>query len=114
MTRRDPGVRLRHMFDHAREAVEMARGRTREDLESDRQFNLALVRLLEIIGEAGARVPNADRDRWPSIPWTDIVGMRNRIVHGYDVVNFDIVWSIVRNDLPQLIVELDRLIDGGR
>ncbi len=57
MTRHDPRVRLRHMLDHAVEAVEMADGRVREDFDRDRQFNLAIVRLLEIIGEAAARVP---------------------------------------------------------
>jgi len=52
MTRHDTPVRLRHMLDHAREAVDMAQGRKREDLDADRQLNLALVRLLEIVGEA--------------------------------------------------------------
>jgi len=60
------------MLDHAREAVEMARGRKRSDLESDRQFNLALVRLLEIIGEAANRVPEEERARITDIPWPQI------------------------------------------
>ena len=110
MTRHDPKVRLRHMLDHAREAVEMARGRTRADLDSDRQLNLSLARLLEIIGEAAARIPQAERDRSPGVPWVDIVGLRNRLIHGYDMVNFDILWEIVQDDLPPLVAEIERVL----
>ena len=99
-------VRLRHMLDHALEAVEMARGRTRADLEQDRQLNLSLVRLLEIVGEAAARVSEEMRQQCPTIPWPEIIGLRNRLIHGYDSVDFDILWDIVTNDLPQLIIDL--------
>ena len=110
MTRHDPKMRLRHMLDRAREAVEMARGRTREDLDSDRQLNLSLVRLLEVVGEAAGRIPQAERGLLPGVPWADIVGLRNRLVHGYDVVNFDILWTIVQDDLPPLVAELERVL----
>jgi uncharacterized protein with HEPN domain len=96
------------MLDHAREAVVMARGRKRGDLDSDRQFNLALVRLLEIIGEAANRVPEDQRARMPEIPWAQIVGMRNRLIHGYDEVDFDVLWEIVSRDLPKLMELLQR------
>ena len=68
MSRNESLVRLRHMLEHAREATGMARGRTRADLDGDRQLNLALVRLLEIIGEAARRVPEQDRARYASLP----------------------------------------------
>lgn len=110
MTRHDPTVCLRHMLDHAREAVQMAHGRRREDLDSDRQLNLALVRLLEIIGEAASRLPAPDRGRYPAIPWSDVVGLRNRLIHAYDQVNFDILWAIVQQDLPPLVAELERIL----
>ena len=84
MTRRNERIGLLHMLDHAVEAVQMIRGHTREDLDGDRKLNLALVRLVEIIGEAATRVTPDVRNRHPGIPWLDIVGMRNRIVHGYD------------------------------
>jgi uncharacterized protein with HEPN domain len=89
------GVRLRHMLDHAREAVSMVQGKTRVDLDTDRKLNLALVRLLEIIGEAAGRISKADRDRYSNIPWAEIVGLRNRLIHGYDEVDLDILWEIV-------------------
>ena len=106
MTRRDDTTRLRHMLDHAVEAVEMIRGRVRDDLDADRKLNLALVRLVEIVGEAAARVSEAERKRVPQIPWEDIIGMRNRVVHGYDEVDFDILWDVVELHLPPLIIEL--------
>jgi uncharacterized protein with HEPN domain len=94
------------MLDHAREAIEMIQGRKRADLDHDRQFNLALVRLLEIIGEAAKRVPEAQRTRIPEIPWAQIVSLRNRLIHGYDEVDFDILWQIVTRDLPNLVATL--------
>ncbi len=101
-------VYLRDMLDHAREAAEMASGRKRADLDRDRQFNLALVRLLEIIGEAANRVPEDLRERFPGIPWRQIVSLRNRLIHGYDEVDCDILWKIVTDDLPDLVKALDR------
>jgi uncharacterized protein with HEPN domain len=111
MTRHDDPTRLRHMLDHAIEAVEMAKGRRREDLEGDRQFCLAMTRLVEIVGEAAARVSADGQRKWPAIPWAEVVGLRNRLIHGYDAVDLDILWTIVQDDLPALIVELRRAMD---
>jgi len=98
------------MLDHALEAVQIAQGRTRADLDADRLFNLAMTRLLEIIGEAAARVTQATRDRYPEVPWGAIAGMRNRLIHGYDAVDFDILWDVVQHDLPALIADLQRIL----
>jgi uncharacterized protein with HEPN domain len=105
MPRRDADVRLRHMLDAAREGVQMAQGKTCADLDADRPLNLSLVRLLEIVGEAANRTPARERAKYPGIPWAQIVGLRNRLIHGYDNVDFDILWQIVTEDLPPLIVQ---------
>ncbi len=84
MSRDKNVVRLRHMLDHAREAIHLARGKARSDLDTDRQLNLSLVRLLEIIGEAAVRISREDQAGYTGIPWADIVGLRNRLIHGYD------------------------------
>jgi uncharacterized protein with HEPN domain len=109
MSGHDGAVSLRQMLDHAREALEMARGRTREDLDTDRMLNLALVRLLEILGEAANRISIEQRGRIPQIPWSQLVGLRNRLIHGYDNVDFDILWQIIVQDLPPLVNELERI-----
>lgn len=111
MSRRDADLPVRHMLDHAREALAMVEGRTREDLDRDRQLELALTRLLEIVGEAANRVPEEVRTRYPTVPWRYVVDFRNRLIHGYDSVDLDIVWSIVRTDLPDLVRALDEPVD---
>lgn len=80
---KDDRVRLRHMLDAASEAVEFAKGKTRADLERDRLLVLGLLKCIEIVGEAAARVSPDVQSRYPRIPWLDIVGMRNRLVHVY-------------------------------
>jgi uncharacterized protein with HEPN domain len=98
------------MLDHAREAVALVQGKRRVDLDSDRLLNLALVRLLEIIGEAANRIP--EQARYPQIPWPQIVSLRNRLIHGYDSVDFDILWQIVTEDLPPLIASLEGIVSS--
>jgi uncharacterized protein with HEPN domain len=110
MSRRDPNIRLRHMLAHASEAVTLVAGHSRADLEHDRTLQLALVRLLEIVGEAAAHVPSQVTTQYPEIPWAQIVGLRNRLIHGYDTVDLDIVWSILTDDLPPLVAQLRRLL----
>jgi uncharacterized protein with HEPN domain len=110
MSRRKPMVYVRHMRDHAREAVEMARGRSRGDLDADRMLNLSLVRLMEVIGEASRRVPNEFRSGYPRVPWRDISDLRNQLIHAYDTVDFDTLWRIIQDELPPLIEQLESII----
>ena len=102
-------IRLRHMLDHAREAADLAKSRNRSDLDTDRLLGLGLVRLLEIVGEAAGRISEGLRAEQTSIPWPRIVGLRNRLVHGYDSVDMDILWEILTNDLPPLIESLQAI-----
>ena len=106
-------VSFRHMLDHALEAVAMTKGKTRADLDKDRQLNLAVVRLLEIIGEAASRIPKEDQARYTDISWSEIISLRNRLIHGYDTVDFDILWQIVSQDLPNLIESLRKALREG-
>jgi uncharacterized protein with HEPN domain len=111
MSKREPTVLLRHMLDFAREAVAFVEGKTREDIQNDRLLNLALVHLVELVGEAANRVPREIRDTLPGIPWAQIVGMRNRLIHGYDFVDYDILWQTLIEDLPVLIRALEETSD---
>lgn len=112
MSRRDDAVPMRHMLDHAREAVAMVRGRARRDLDADRLLQLALTRILEIVGEAANRVTPPGRAKHPDIPWSEMINTRNRIVHGYDTVDYDIVWLILTEELPPLVAALERALPG--
>lgn len=78
-------------------------GRSREDLDANRMLALALVRSIEVIGEAGSQVSQEGRTEAPNIPWAEIVAMRNRLIHAYFDVNLDVVWQTVEEDLPQLM-----------
>ena len=99
-------VRLLPMLEHAREAIQLVEERSRPDLDVDRLLSLALVRLLEIVGEAAAKVSPEGRDRYPTIPWSEVVSLRNRLIHGYDSVDMDVLWRIIEDDLPALVRDL--------
>ena len=103
-------VRIQHMLDATQKALGFTRGRTRADLDEDEMFALAVVRLLEIIGEAAKHVSQPIRSLAPAIPWRQIAGTRDRLTHGYFDVDLDIVWSILTEDLPPLCTELERLL----
>ncbi len=107
--RRDDALLL-DMLLAARDAAAFADGRTRDDLDEDRQLLLALVKAAEIVGDAAARVGEDTKSAHPEIPWARIVGMRDRIVHGCFDVRLDTVWSTVREDIPDLIARLEPLV----
>jgi len=106
----DDEIRLRHILDAAREAVGFTESHRREDLDTDRKLSLSLVRLLEIIGEAAKGITTEFRQEHSELPWKSMVGMRDRLIHGYFDVNLDIVWETVTNDLPPLINKLEKIV----
>lgn len=103
-------VRLRHMLDAAVEAMEFIEGCTRGDLNTNKMLSRALVRDIEIIGEAASKVSAGSQKECPSLPWPNIISMRNRLIHGYFDIDLDRVWDTVIDDLPPLIAELRRII----
>ncbi len=109
MTQHDDRVRLRHMLDHGREASDLIAGKQRDDLDNDRVLCLALVQLLQIVGEAASRVSTPVRDAHPALPWSQIVALRNRLIHGYDTIDLDILWQILDADVPELVKELESI-----
>lgn len=97
------------MRDHAREAVDMLGGRTLDEVSRDRKLQLALVRLVEIVGEAATRVPVEVKTKHPNVPWREAAGMRNKLVHEYDYVDIAVVYNTIRNDLAPLVEKLNQL-----
>lgn len=107
----DDLVRIKHMLDAAREAQSFAEGRSRQELTGDRQLTLSLVKCVEIVGEAASRVSEDAKTELPSLPWLDIIGMRNRLIHAYYDVNLDILWDTVTSELPGLVAELEEAVE---
>lgn len=98
------------MRDAAIEAINFASGRRRDELNINRMLTLALVKDIEIVGEAASKISAECRAKYPQIFWGQIIGMRNRLTHAYFEVNLDIVWQVVTNDLPPLVIDLEQII----
>lgn len=114
MSRHDDGIYICHMLDHARTALELSSGRSRSSLDTEPMFRYALLHLISILGEAATRVSAAARSRYTEIAWRDIVGMRSMLIHGYDVVDLDILWKTVEDDIPALITQLESILEKKR
>lgn len=97
---------LRHICDAARQLAAYVEGHVRADLGHQPLLRDGIIRQLEIIGEAAGHLSLDFRDRYPEIPWEDVVGMRHRLIHGYFNVNLDIVWETATTDAPQLLSTL--------
>ncbi|MBI2911246.1 MAG: DUF86 domain-containing protein [Chloroflexi bacterium] len=110
MTRRDDAVSLRQMLHYAHRALVYPRSHSRQDLDPDDYGTMGLVKFLEVIGEAASRVSEPTRQQHSHIPWTQIVAFRNRVVHGYDNIDFDRVWQILTSELPVLVAALEQII----
>ena len=108
--KRDDNVYLLHALEAAEKAVDYTIDKEREAIYEDEMLALALVRLLEIVGEAANYVSTEFQSKHPEIPWTHMIGMRNRLIHGYFDINYTIVWKTITEDLPPLIDKLRDLI----
>jgi uncharacterized protein with HEPN domain len=109
MNERDE-VRLRHMLEAAQEALGFAKDKTEEDLLKDRMLLLSLVKAIEIVGEAARNVSEETRSQLPGIPWSQIVGMRNQLTHGYFNWIPQRIWETVVSRLPELIGQLEAVL----
>ena len=110
MSKIDDPTRLNHMHQAATEALEFIQGCSREALDHNRLLVLALLKEIEIIGEAAVQLSPDCRARHPQLPWKNIIGMRNRLIHAYHDVDLDILWDTITLALPPLIVELNIII----
>ena len=108
--KRHDHVRLRHMAEAMDAAMRFVEGRNRSDLESDEMLLFALVRAIEIVGEAASKISDEARAEMPELPWASIVGMRHRLVHAYFEINRDILWTTVTEAVPPLAEHLKALL----
>jgi uncharacterized protein with HEPN domain len=110
MSRRDDVVRLHDMLDAAQAAVRVLGEHSAEELEGTEVLALAVPHAVEVVGEAASRLSPSFCEAHPEIPWSEITGMRHRIVHDYFAVDYQRPWDTVHSDLPPLIAQLEQLL----
>ncbi len=109
---KDDRVYLLHVQDAIHRIQSYVTG-GRQGFHSDTKTQDAVVRNLEVIGEAVKQLSQATRDAHPSVPWKQIAGMRDKMIHEYFGVNLDLVWDAVVRDLPKLLAEIDVILASG-
>jgi uncharacterized protein with HEPN domain len=112
MSEHDDRLPMHPMLEHARDAVEMIRERTRSELGTSLLLQHALVHVIQVVGEAATRVSRAGQLAHPEIPWGEAIATRHRMVHGYDRIDYDVVWDTIIEDFPPLIAALERILTG--
>jgi uncharacterized protein with HEPN domain len=104
---------LRDILESARLARSYVAGKTLEEFLAHTQCQDAVIRRLEIVGEAARRLSDSTRSARPDLPWRKMIGMRSIMIHGHDAVDLSVVWDTARRDLPALIAALEPLLEPG-
>lgn len=110
MSRPDALITLRQIEEFAQKAAHLGSEGSRAQLDSDWKYQLAAERAVELVGEASTRLPQDLRERHRQISRREIIGMRNRLIHGYDGVDYDIVWDVLTNHAPLLVEKIPAII----
>jgi uncharacterized protein with HEPN domain len=113
MPHRRDSVFIAQMVEAAEAALEFTEGQTAESLAGDRLVAFAVVRAIQLVGQAARRVSEQLQATHPEIPWREMIGMRNIVVHDYADVDLSLVWKTVREDLPGLIERLQAILQEG-
>lgn len=113
MIQKSDVIRLRHMLDASLKAMAFIEGKNESDLDDDDLLVFTLVKAVEIVGEAAGKVSKKYQANHPEIHWSAMISMHNRLVHAYFDINKKILWQILQKDLPELIVVLELLLQGG-
>jgi uncharacterized protein with HEPN domain len=103
-------IRIGYMIDAAEDALRFIADRSRSDLDTDRMLLFALVRAVEIIGEAATKVSDGTRNAHPGIPWKSVIGMRHRLVHAYFDIDADILRVAATVEIPALLAQLKPIL----
>ncbi len=101
---------LSDIVDSAKPAIQYCSTVSEEEFLEDIRLQDSVIRRIEIMGEAVRRIPQEERSAWPGLPWGAIMGMRNMMIHQYDDIDPLIVWETVKEDLPNLILQVENLL----
>lgn len=104
-------IRLQHIIEEAREACNFIKDYSFEDFIKDGKTVRAVIRSIEIIGEASAKISGEFKNTHKDVPWDKIIGMRNRLIHVYFDIDYDIVWQTVKKNMPELIKAIKKLLE---
>lgn len=96
-------IRLLHMIEATEEVLSFIKDTGKEEFAKNRMLILSVIKDIEIIGEAASKISEKVKIEYPEIPWKDIIGMRNRLIHGYFDVDINLVWNTANKNLPQLL-----------
>jgi len=102
MKERDYGIYIEDIIEHMTYAEEFIKCMTFEEFANDKKTVLSVTKCIEIVGEATKQIPDSIRDKYPEVPWRDMAGIRDRLVHGYFKVNLEIVWVTVAIEFPEI------------
>jgi uncharacterized protein with HEPN domain len=103
---------LRHILDETEFLMDRAQGLTRDQFMRDATLKRAFVRSLEVIGEASKQIPDEFKQKYPHLEWRAMAGMRDRLIHGYFGVDYEIVWDVVTNKIPLLHQAIKRIVEA--
>ena len=111
MKERDYGTYVEDIIEHMTYAEDFIKNLTFEEFAKDKKTILSVTKCIEVVGEATKHIPDAIRDKYPEIPWRDLTGIRDRLVHGYFKVNLEIVWMTATQEFPELWPKMERVLD---
>ena len=109
--KKDVKTFLQHIMESIERIEDYTQGISKEDFMENLQLQDAVIRRLEIIREAVKNIPQDFREKYPDIPWKQIAGMRDVLIHGYLGVDLDLVWKVVEKDIPELKERIRRILD---
>ncbi len=109
--KRSAKLYINDIVEYMERAEEHVRGVSRDEFLKDRKTGDAVIRCIEVIGEATKNIPEEIRNRYPDIPWRDMAGMRDKIIHGYFIVDFEEVWLAVKEDIPRLKPMIKKVLE---
>ena len=109
---KEPIEFLKHIADECKYLLSVNKDLSKDDFLDDETLKRAVVRSLEIIGEATKKIPADFKVKWNSIQWKNMAGMRDRLIHDYIGVNYSIVWDVFKNKIPELYVQIEEVINN--